>query len=553
MKSKENTKMIKMKEKGAARIVDSDRSGYSARDCWMNFEDFYYSNTKTPYEGFTDEYIEAAFRLVISRCKRLQDIIIQSIYFFVEPQSVPDFLVYFSIIKWLSSSTGKKYQDELKGFDWNKAIKIMREGNVFILNDDFCIGLKKEELRLCNNFFEKKEEVIKMPSKEMPLFEYIENKPFEQIKEELEAEPLNIKVNEKDNLYLCKYNQIDSDFNYKMVRQCRGIILEKNTNKVIAFPFSKFFNIQEGHADKVDFINSSISSKIDGSLIKIFYYNNKWNIASNGTIDAKDAEATDLLTGRKFNFHDLFHESLKEQGLTFQELSEKMIPGFTYIFELVHPISRIVVKYEKPDLYLIGIRNNETMQEIDTFDDKEELVNKIISLGIKRPKTYKFTSKEEMLAASKILTADEEGYVVRDNNFCRVKCKSPLYLKMHHLKSNGELTLKHFVELIQTNEVEEFLSYWEIYKERVEEISNKINDYILCLQTDWENLFKKFGPEFKSRKDFAVIAKKTTNSAAMFNALDNYLKGQRDIKKIINRYVMEMQSEKFIISMGGEL
>lgn len=387
--------------------------------------------------------------------------------------------------------------------------------------------------------------------KDISLFEYIKDKPFDQIKEELAAEPLNIKVNDKDNLYICKYSQIDSDFSYKVVRQCRGIILEKGTNEIVAYPFAKFFNMAEGHADKVDFATASIQEKVDGSIIKVYYYNNKWNIATNGTIDARDAEATDLLSGKKYNFYDLFHDGIEEQGITFPELTKKLTPGYTYIFELVHPITRIVVKYEKPGIYLIGIRNNKTMQEIDTFNDQDEQVKKILSLGIKRPKTFQFASPEEMLDAVKSLAADEEGYVVRDAEFRRVKVKSPLYLKLHYLKANNELTPKHFVELIQQNETEELVANFPEFKDKVDEIRNKIDDYISRIQNDWKDIFSVFGPDFKSRKEFAGVAKETTNPGALFKALDNYTKGEKNIDKYIRKYVMEMQTDRLLAAIGG--
>ena len=96
------------------------------------------------------------------------------------------------------------------------------------------------------------------------LLEYIEGKPYEQVKAELEAEPLNINVRDTGPLYICKYSQIDSNFSYKIVRQCRGIILEKGSNKVVARAFDKFFNMPEVHADKVDFATASVQEKVDG-------------------------------------------------------------------------------------------------------------------------------------------------------------------------------------------------------------------------------------------------------------------------------------------------
>jgi T4 RnlA family RNA ligase len=391
-------------------------------------------------------------------------------------------------------------------------------------------------------------------AKTTSLFEYIEAKPFDQIKDELGAEPLNIKVNDKGNLYICKYSQIDSDFSYKIVRQCRGIILEKVTNKIVAYPFDKFFNIQEGHADKVDFGTASIQEKVDGSIIKVYYYDNKWNVATNGTIDAKDAETTDSLTGKKANFYDLFLDGIEEQGITFSELTKKMAPDLTYIFELVHPITRVVIKYEKPGVYLIGIRNNKTGKEVNTFDDSNETVKNITGLGIKRPKTFQFASTEEMIAAAEQLTKDEEGYVVRDSEFRRVKVKSPLYLKLHYLKSNNELTPKHFIELIQKNETDEFLSAFPEYKPKIDEIREKLEKYISEVQKDWkflENAFllqRKF--DSKDRKEFAEVAKKTINSGAMFKTLDMYLRGENNLPKFITKYIMEMQSDKLMAVIG---
>lgn len=97
------------------------------------------------------------------------------------------------------------------------------------------------------------------------------------------------KVSEKGDLICFKYSQIDSDFNEPLVRECRGIILEKDTWNVVAYPFNKFFNFGEEYADNIDWESAVVETKEDGSLIKIYFYNDEWKIATNGTIDAEDA------------------------------------------------------------------------------------------------------------------------------------------------------------------------------------------------------------------------------------------------------------------------
>jgi tRNA splicing ligase len=42
-----------------------------------------------------------------------------------------------------------------------------------------------------------------------------------------------------------KYNQIDSPRTHPVVRECRGIVLEDKTWKLVAKPFNRFFNVGE--------------------------------------------------------------------------------------------------------------------------------------------------------------------------------------------------------------------------------------------------------------------------------------------------------------------
>ena len=48
------------------------------------------------------------------------------------------------------------------------------------------------------------------------------------------------------NLLMLKYSQVDSDFNEVIVRECRGLILDEDTNEIVSFPFRKFGNVTEG-------------------------------------------------------------------------------------------------------------------------------------------------------------------------------------------------------------------------------------------------------------------------------------------------------------------
>jgi len=46
------------------------------------------------------------------------------------------------------------------------------------------------------------------------------------------------------HLVLFKYDQINSPFNSKVVKNCRGIILDESDDwRIVSYPYDKFFNV----------------------------------------------------------------------------------------------------------------------------------------------------------------------------------------------------------------------------------------------------------------------------------------------------------------------
>lgn len=83
-------------------------------------------------------------------------------------------------------------------------------------------------------------------------------------KELLQQESYCILMNEDDDYVLLKYNQIQSDFNLPIVRECRGVILYKRTLEVVCRPFDKFGNYGEGYCPEIDWSTARVQEKIDG-------------------------------------------------------------------------------------------------------------------------------------------------------------------------------------------------------------------------------------------------------------------------------------------------
>ncbi len=72
--------------------------------------------------------------------------------------------------------------------------------------------------------------------------------------------------------------------------------MEKNSNKIVCYPFSKFFNFGEKYTAQMDWETAVFTEKLDGSLIKLYFLEseNQWLIATNSTMDARSLFPVDL-------------------------------------------------------------------------------------------------------------------------------------------------------------------------------------------------------------------------------------------------------------------
>lgn len=67
---------------------------------------------------------------------------------------------------------------------------------------------------------------------------------------------------------------------------CRGLVTDDKGN-VVARPFKKFFNIEEGRFTPTE--KFEVFEKMDGSLGIVFWYNNEWHIATRGSFTSDQA------------------------------------------------------------------------------------------------------------------------------------------------------------------------------------------------------------------------------------------------------------------------
>ena len=199
--------------------------------------------------------------------------------------------------------------------------------------------------------------------------------------------------------------------------QTRGLVTD-NEGNVVARPFKKFFNLEEGkHTPTSDF---EVYAKLDGSLGILFYYNNQWVMATRGSFTSDQAiKGFEML-----------------QKYDYESLNKK----FTYLFEIIFENNRIVVQYPFDDVVLLGMINTETGYEVNIHEGNEDIrhQNMIKNIGLKV--VEKFNGISDYSVLKDMVKDDEEGFIVRFSNGDRMKIKGEEYLRLHKIMTNVSTT-----------------------------------------------------------------------------------------------------------------
>jgi RNA ligase len=275
--------------------------------------------------------------------------------------------------------------------------------------------------------------------------------------------------------------------------QCRGLVTDDEGN-VVARPFNKFFNVEEGkHTPTSEF---DVYEKMDGSLGILFFYENEWVFASRGSFTSEQA----------LKFKEIFTKKYKTSHL--------YIPN-TYLFEIIYPENRIVVDYgDTEDVVMLG--------EIDTKSGEELDLNHYTSSIFNVVKKYDGISDYSTLKG--MVKNNAEGFVVRFSNGERMKIKGDEYIRLHKIMTN-----------LSTTAVWEVLynggSMDELLKDVPDEFYNKIKEYEEKLRfqfngidTDYKIFFNHIQIKVKEvggdRTNFASLAKEYTYPSLIFGLLD---------------------------------
>ena len=367
------------------------------------------------------------------------------------------------------------------------------------------------------------------------------------------------------------YSQTESNMASDVVQECRGLLLEQDTWNVVSMPFRKFFNHGEKHAARLDWATANVYEKLDGSIFTLYWYSGSWHVQTSKLPAADGVLST---AQQSLSFAELFWDVWTEQQNTLPPTEPLVLPedrgtssgggaeaaaegeapseggarrsigqGPThrrcYMFELTTPDNVIIVRHDRKALVCIGARDLDTLEELSCERIGAEF-------GWKTPRNYsQITSLTAALAAAQTLNpVVQEGFVVVDAEWRRLKIKSRGYVALHHLGGNydrsggHEANPKHrrrrIAEIVRNNEGDEFLAYYPQLEAEYRELRTKFCTLVERLQLVASGLEIPYSRDYVSwsQPSSKRLLRKIKGGAAVLDTLQEL--GPRDLVAVLD-------------------
>lgn len=313
-----------------------------------------------------------------------------------------------------------------------------------------------------------------------------------------------------------------------ILMMCRGLVTDFD-GKIIARPFSKFFNYEEHKPEDIPNEHYEVFEKMDGSLGILFYYERELTSYERDVLYSKEMEGfmdtDDVKTDEYYDEIGIPKKTgewimatrgsfTSPQAIKGKEILDRHdISSWrkdnTYLFEIIYPENRIVVDYKGEEkLVVIGGFHTETGEEIpynSLFWTQES--------GFEVVMTYKTWGESYDLLKEEI-QKDREGYVIRFKNGFRMKIKGEEYKRLHKILTN-----------VSNRDIWEYLKDNKPFDELLEKVPDEFNDWVKETVRDltvrFENIDNEYNNIFNSiysinKKDFAEKAKQYPHSSLLF-------------------------------------
>lgn len=313
-------------------------------------------------------------------------------------------------------------------------------------------------------------------------------------------------------------------------RNFRGTVYDVESKELLALPFHKFFNIYQSPFTQKSEIQEwqmdGVYEKVDGTLVYFYMVNNQLVARTKRRCNNKFAIGAMRIVNKKHILKSFIKSWIKH--------------GYTPIFELISPMSQVVVRYDFEDLVFLALRNMKTGKIHYADMSMLPLINnEIVSVF---PIADRFSTLDEVIAECKTenFGRDEvlEGYVVQFTNNEIVKVKRPQWISYASLHDLSRID-KCSVELLFAEKLDDAL--YE-FKDNQAMLSY-INNIVRCVDETWNAMLhgaKTFYETNKAldRKSYAVKGQGELEKMVFPLAMLYYLSGgYPDLRSLQESYI----------------
>jgi RNA ligase len=214
----------------------------------------------------------------------------------------------------------------------------------------------------------------------------------------------------------CQYEQAWS----QVTLRCRGLVVDDERGHVVALPLPKFFNVSEHttgrpYAPALPDEPFEVYDKVDGSLGIVFHYDGRWHVASKGSFTSEQA----TWAQRRLDARD----------------TAALVPGTTYLTEILYPENRIVVDYgDRRDLVLLAAFGADGA-EVPLADVAGAWapVGSVVRVwpAMHLDELLALTGSNTLIGGAPATGTDAEGFVLRFASGVRAKAKIAEYVRLH--------------------------------------------------------------------------------------------------------------------------
>jgi len=326
----------------------------------------------------------------------------------------------------------------------------------------------------------------------------------------------------------------------------RSVIV--NNDKVVGFAPPKSLNC-EHFIKKYPEITKEIVAEefVEGTMINVFWdqtigLTGGWELSTRNTVGAT---STFYKGTKSQTFRDMFLEAAKNNNLVLDTLEKDKC----YSFVLQHPNNRIVVPFNKPQLYIVAlysINHNKNQIIVNSYDVQEykHFFHDVIKTSIQFPELYKFNNYSELVEKyGSMNTPYNIVGVILHNKITgeRTKVRNPVYEQVRHLRGNQPKLQYQYLCLRSEGKVKDYLTYYPEHKSDFSSYRDQVHLFTDTLFSNYISCYIK--------KEKPLLEFSDQYRTHMFNIHQKYLHELKDKKQFVTNTVVQ----KYVNSLHPSL